>query len=195
MDMGSSWPNRHGQFSTTMQHKARWLITLINAITLVLASVIGSARSEAETGELKSQLPWVYTYWSDAAKNVEFLATTPSLEDNNVWLLLACSASQRFYISFRGKKKFGFPLSERTELTVKLDELRPVLLPVAVIKQIQITANPSLTRDLFSLLTRSKILLVSIPERSGSRHNYSFSLQPNDLALRDINIHCFQSGA
>jgi hypothetical protein len=195
MDMRSRWSNRHGQFSATMQRKSWCLIALINATMSVLAIALSSARCAAETSELKSQPPWAYTYSVDAAKNVEFLATTPSLEDNDVWLLLACSASQTFYISFMNKSNFGFPLSERTEIALKLDELRPALLPVAVIKQTQITANPDLTRDLFPLLTLSKILLVSIPERSGSTHKYSFSLQPNDLALRDINIHCFQSGA
>ena len=126
---------------------------------------------------------------------MEFMAATPSLEDRNVWLLLACFATRTFYVSFVDAKKFPFTLAERTQIRFRLDALRPVVLPVAAIDQKQITADPGSTKDLFAVLARSKTLSVSIPERTGVTHTYSFSLQPNDLALRDIDIHCFQSGA
>ena len=34
-------------------------------------------------------------------------------------------------------------------------------------------------------------LVVSIPERNGAMHDYTFSMQPNDLALGPIRSRCF----
>jgi len=34
-------------------------------------------------------------------------------------------------------------------------------------------------------------LIVSIPERDGPMHDYTFSMQPNDVALKPIRARCF----
>ena|SRR5215471_2931050 len=39
-------------------------------------------------------------------------------------------------------------------------------------------------------LVRSNQLLASTSDMNGETHMYSFSLQPNNRALRDIDIHC-----
>ena len=133
-------------------------------------------------------------YHNSPGQRMEFMAATPSHEDREVWLLLVCFASRTFFVSFVDAEKFPFPLAERTEVRFRLDALRPIVLPVAGVEQKQITADPDSTKDLFAVLSRSKSLSVSIPERTGATHDYSFALQPNDVALRDIDIHCFQSG-
>ena len=170
-------------------------LLLLNApLIFSLLSVGSFAGSQPLEPKLKSQPPWAYTYRIDADK-IDFLATTPALEDRDVWLLLACKDNQTFYASLVDANTFAFPLSERMELTLRLDGLPGISLPSAVIKQKQITARPSSATQLFSLVKRSNLLSVSVPEQgSGAIHTYSFSLQPNDLALRDIDIHCFQSG-
>lgn len=42
-----------------------------------------------QAAEVQSQPPWAYTYRSEAPDRVEFMATTPAMEDGEVWLLLA----------------------------------------------------------------------------------------------------------
>lgn len=191
--MRSSWKDRNRQVSLASRHGAWRPASWAGIGTLLIATIIGPVRSSADTDDVMSQPPWAYTYHGTSGQRMEFMATTPSREDRNVWLLLACFATRRFYVSFVDAKKFPFPLPERAEIGFRLDALRPLVLPVAAIEQKQITADPDSTKDLFAVLTRSKQLSVSIPERTGLTHNYSFSLQPNDLALRDIDIHCFQS--
>ncbi len=170
-------------------------LLLLNAsLVFSLLSVGSFAGGQPLEPKMKSQPPWAYTYRIDADK-IDFLATTPALEDRDVWLLLACRDNQTFYASLVDADTFAFPLSERPELALRLDELPAISLPSAVIEQKQITARPSSATQFFSLLTRSNLLSVSVPEQgSGAIHRYSFSLQPNDLALREIDVHWFQSG-
>jgi hypothetical protein len=90
---------------------------------------------------------------------------------------------------------FRFSLGERAQLRLRLDDSPPVLSLVAVIGQGQITSESGAMQILFPLLLGSKRLTAALAEASGTAHNYSFSLQPNDLALRDIDVHCFKPGA
>jgi hypothetical protein len=69
---------------------------------------------------------------------------------------------------------------------MQLDESDPIELPVALIAQNNVTADPRRTKDLVALLTQSSRLSVSITEIDGTAHTYVFSLQPNDIAL----AHC-----
>src|SRR5262245_28508490 len=41
------------------------------------------------------------------------------------------------------------------------------------------------------LLMQDDHLVGSIPERDGALHDYTFSMQPNDVALRLTRSHCF----
>jgi hypothetical protein len=45
-------------------------------------------------------------------------------------------------------------------------------------------------RHIMPLLMQEDEIVVSIPERDGAGHDYTFSMQPNDLALRPIRS-CF----
>lgn len=155
--------------------------------------LIAAADCAAQTAEPKAQPPWAYTYREDGPNRIELMATTAALEDRDVWLLLACNSTPTFTVSIMHEGKYPFSLDDRTDLTLQFDGSRAVSLPAAVIEQKQITASPALTRDLFPVLTRSKTLSVLVRDHHGARHTYSFSLQPNNVALRDIDIHCFQS--
>jgi hypothetical protein len=46
-------------------------------------------------------------------------------------------------------------------------------------------------RHVMPLLMQDDELVVSVPDRDGAVHNYTFSMQPNDLALRPIRSRCF----
>ena len=54
----------------------------------------------------------------------------------------------------------------------------------------QIFVAPLLMRHIMPLLMQEDEIVVSIPERDGPRHDYTFSMQPNDLALGPIRA-CF----
>ncbi len=154
-----------------------------------------AATCRAQDTGVRSQPPWAYAYEVDKAKRTTFLATTPALNDGDVWPLLACTEAKAFSLSLMDGDGFPFAFGDQTDLTFQLDERKALVLPAAVIDRKQITVAPSSTKELFPLLARSKSLSASVDGGGGSTHTYVFSLQPNDAALRGIDVHCFQSGA
>lgn len=136
------------------------------------------------------QQPWVYTQRFDKANRAEFLATTRALEEADIWLLLACESPGQLYLSLIRPTQFQFALDRISRLTLRLDDSQPISLPAAAIEQKQIIADPRFIKDLMPLLIHSVRLSASFPEPNGTMHSYTFSLQPNDLALKDINVHC-----
>ena len=157
---------------------------------------IGSAGScMAQEADVKSQPPWAYTYQVDKANEIEFLATTAALNDGDVWLLLACTEGKAFSMSLMGADGFPYLLGDQTNLTLQLDERPALVFSATVIDHKQVTVVSNSTKELFRVLRHSKSLSASVAGRSNLTRTYVFSLQPNDAALRDIDIHCFQSGA
>jgi hypothetical protein len=132
----------------------------------------------------------VYTYRFDNAREVEFMATTPAVDGPDVWLLLACDSREQPSLSLVRPTQFPFALDGISRIMVRLDNSEPVALPIATVEQKLVTADPRSARDLLPLLVRSDKLMASISESNGMVHSYTFALQPNDLALRDINAHC-----
>ena len=75
-------------------------------------------------------------------------------------------------------------------------KLRSDNVPTAVIEAKSVDDNqifiaPLLMRRIMPLLMQDDELVVSIPERDGAMHDYTFSMQPNDLALGPIRSRCF----
>src|SRR6266446_3726565 len=135
--------------------------------TLFLAAVAAfviASEASAEKGldEVHVQGGWAY-----AARGnddvVAHMAATRAAEDA-AWLLLACSADGR--------------------LTVSLIEGKSV-------QNNQLFVDPIPMRHVMPLLMQDDELVVSVPDRDGAMHNYTFSMQPNDLALRPIRSRCF----
>jgi hypothetical protein len=149
----------------------------------------------AQEADVKSQPPWAYTHQVDKANRIAFLATTPALNDGDVWLLLACTGAKAFSMSLMDADGFPYVLGEQANLTLQLDKRQTLVLSAAVIDHKQVTVVSDSMKELFPVLRRSKSLSASVAGRSDLTHTYTFSLQPNDAALRDIDIHCFQSGA
>lgn len=53
-------------------------------------------------------------------------------------------------------------------------------------------ADPRLLRKhVMALIVQDDQLVVSIFEQNGTLHDYAFTMQPNDLALRPIRSGCF----
>ena len=55
----------------------------------------------------------------------------------------------------------------------------------------QIFIAPLLMQHIMPLLMQDDKLVVSIPDRDEAMHTYTFSMQPNDLALGSIRSRCF----
>ena len=55
----------------------------------------------------------------------------------------------------------------------------------------QIFVAPLLMRHIMPLIMQDDELIVSIPEWDGPMHDYTFSMQPNDIALKPIRARCF----
>jgi len=173
-------------------HRPRTFPAVRGSLFLALAySVLfTSSPINAEVGELKVQDPWAYTYRFDQEDNIEFMAITPAAEDGKIWLVLACKDTQPINLSMINSEGFSYPLTEKGELIVQLDGSAAIYLPTIVVQQKQIRADPGATKQLIPVLMRSNQLLVSTSDMNGEMHMYSFSLQPNNRALRDIDIHC-----
>jgi hypothetical protein len=54
----------------------------------------------------------------------------------------------------------------------------------------QIFVAPLLMRHIMPLVMQDDKLVASIPDRDGAMHSYTFSMQPNDLALGPIRSRC-----
>jgi hypothetical protein len=169
-----------------------WADGLLLAAMICLTPVACASTSAAQWAETKVQEPWAYTHRIDETNSAEFMATTPALEDPHIWLLLACKNEQA-YASVIHSEKFPYALRERARLILQFDQSEPVMLSVAVVRQKQIVADPQPLRELIPVLIHSNKLSASITEINGTVHVYSFLLQPNDQALREIDVHCFQS--
>ncbi len=174
--------------------KASIAVSLFAIVSSIPWSIGLAGSCAAQEADVKSQPPWAYTYQVDKADRTAFLATTPALNDGDVWLLLACKA-KAFSMSLMDADGFPYPLGDQTGLTLQLDGRQALVLSAAVIDRKQIRVASGSMKELFPVLMRSKSLSASVAGRSGLTHTYMFSLQPNDTALRDIDVHCFQSGA
>jgi hypothetical protein len=134
---------------------------------------------------------WAYTA-RDKNGGMEHMAVTQAAEDD-AWLLLACSPDERLTVSVIHNEQFPFPLKASSSVRVRSKNVPAVSLEGKSIKNDQIFVDPKPMRHIMPLLLQDYYLVVSIPERDGAMHDYTFSTQPNDLALAPIRSHCFDS--
>jgi hypothetical protein len=163
-------------------------------ISLVIVGLLGSLLpSLADTDQLKVQGPWAYMKRSEGpAKLVDYMATTSAIEDRDTFLVLVCSEDQHVSAAIIRPDSFGYQLGESLlDLSLQLDDSPAVSVPAVPTGRSQLTIHPQLARELIPLIVQSKMLIASVPEINGPLHTYSFSLQPNDLALREIGLRCY----
>jgi len=180
--------------STSSNLRSRGLNSSKGAVALFLtvAAALLIARegsAEQRPGDVNAQGGWAYIERSKDGE-VEHLATTRAAEDA-VWLTLGCSADGRLTVSFVHSEQFPFPLKP-----VFLLKLHSGNVPTALFEAKSVPSNqmifvaPLLMRHLMPVLMQEDEIVVSIPERDGIGHDYTFSMQPNDFALRPIRS-CF----
>jgi hypothetical protein len=118
------------------------------------------------------------------------MAATRAAEDA-AWLLLACSADGRLTVSLIHTQQFPFPLESFSLVKLQSKNLPTALIEGKSVQNNQLFVDPILMRHVMPLLMQDDELVVSVPDRDGAVHNYTFSMQPNDLALRPIRSRCF----
>jgi hypothetical protein len=169
---------------------ARFIIVK-GALFFVAAAfaIAGEVSAEQGPDEVHVQGGWAYTTTvKDAA--VEHLAATRAAEDA-VWFMLACSVDGRLTVSFSHGEHFPFPLKPVSVVKLQSNNIPTALIEAKSVENNQIFIAPLLMRHIMPLLMQDNELVVSIPDRDGTMHDYTFSMQPNDLALGPIRSRCF----
>ena len=159
-------------------------------LATVAAFVIASeASAEKGLDEVHVQGGWAY-----AARGnddvVAHMAATRAAEDA-AWLLLACSADGRLTVSLIHTQQFPFPLEPSSLVKLQSKNVPTAMIEGKSVQNNQLFVDPIPMRHVMPLLMQDDELVVSVPDRDGAMHNYTFSMQPNDLALRPIRSRCF----
>jgi hypothetical protein len=163
-----------------------------SALFLVAAAaflIVSEGSAEQAPDEVHVQGGWAYTTTGKGAA-VEHVAATRAAEDA-VWFLLACSADGRLTVSFSHSERFPFPLKPVSLVKLQSNSVPTALIEAKSVENNQIFIAPLLMRHVMPLLMQDNELVVSIPDRNGTLHDFTFSMQPNDLALGPIRSRCF----
>jgi hypothetical protein len=166
--------------------KSAVVLSLAAAAAVFIAS---AGWTEERWGEVNVQGGWAYTARNEDGA-VEHVAATRASEDA-VWFLLACRADGRLTVSFIHDGNFPFPLKPVSWVKLQSNNVPAAVIETKSVEHNQIFIAPLLMRHIMPLLMQDDELVVSIPERDGAIHNYTFSMQPNDLALGPIRSRCF----
>jgi hypothetical protein len=160
------------------------------ALAAVAAFLITSGGlAEQGLDEVNVQGGWAYTA-KDNDGAVEHVAATRAAEDA-VWLMLGCKADGRLAVSFIHSEHFPFPLKPASLVKLQSNNVPAALIEAKSVENNQIFVAPLLMRHIMPLIMQDDELIVSIPERDGPMHDYTFSMQPNDIALEPIRARCF----
>jgi hypothetical protein len=151
----------------------------------------GGVSAMEQDDNVNVQGGWAYTA-KDNNGGMEHMAVTQAAEDDT-WLLLACSPGERLTVSVIHNEQFPFPLKTSSSVKIRSKNVPVVSVEGKSIKNDQIFVDPKPMRHIMPLLLQDSYLVVSIPERDGAVHDYTFSTQPNDLTLAPIRSHCFDS--
>src|SRR5262249_16916467 len=94
-------------------------------------------------------------------------------------------------VSFIHSEHFPFPLKPVSLVKLQSNNVPTALVEAKRVESGQIFVSPLLMRHIMPLIMQDDELIVSIPERDGPVHDYTFSMQPNDIALKPIRTRCF----
>jgi hypothetical protein len=154
-----------------------------------LCVITSSVSAEQSIGEVNVQGGWAYTT-REHEDGIEYMATTHAAEDDT-WLLLACSADKRLAVSVIHTGQFPFPLKPSSSVKLWSNTVPPFSIEGRSIQKNLIFMDPKPLRHIMPVLVQDDKLVVSVPEQDGTTHDYTFTMQPNDLALKQIRSGCF----
>jgi hypothetical protein len=145
--------------------------------------------AEQGVGEIKVQGGWAYTT-GQSEGGTEYMATVQA-EEGSTWLLLACRPDKRLTVSLIHTKRFPFPLNPSSPVELRSNSVPSFTIEGKSIQSNQIFVDPKPLRHVMPLIVQDDQLLVSVSDQNGIVHDYTFSMQPNDLALEPIRSACF----
>ena len=172
--------------ATSISSKRAVALFLAAAAAVVITS---AGLAEEHPDQVNVQGGWAYTA-KDKDGAVEQVAATRAAEDA-VWLTLGCKADGRLAVSFIHSEHFPFPLKPVSLVKLQSNNVPTALVEAKSIESNQIFVAPLLLRHIMPLIMQDDELIVSIPERDGPMHDYTFSMQPNNIVLKPIRARCF----
>jgi hypothetical protein len=132
---------------------------------------------------------WAYSRQA-APDAVTDMATTPALQDGDVWLLFACSGEGRLSVALINTDRFAFEVDASSSVQLESAELSTVSVVAERLRPAQIVLDPNLVRHIMPLLLKEQELSVSVTASDRVVHRYTFALQPNDVALAPLRSRC-----
>src|SRR5262249_35185276 len=117
------------------------------------------------------------------------MAATRADEDD-VWLVLGCSADERLTVSAIHATRFPFPLSVHASVQLHSRRVPNSSIAAGGSHGKALFIDPYRIRHILLLLIDYPQLVLSIHEQNGTIHNYTFSMQPNDVARKTIRLGC-----
>jgi len=125
--------------------------------------------------------PWAFT---------TRMATTPAAEDADVWFLLACDKS-RLAAAVMDATGFPFAAAPESSIVVRFAGHADFVVEALPVNEKQLAISGAAARHLMPLIIDSERVVVVVGDSAGVAHRYTFSLQPNGLALAAIVRGCW----
>jgi hypothetical protein len=164
-------------------------VTPAGACFAAFLIVVNDISAEQGLGGIKVQGGWAYTT-RVRESGTEYLASIRAAE-GSTWLLLACRPDKQLTVSLIHTEQFPFPLKPSSSVPIAIDSVPTLSIEGKSIQSNLIFVNPWPLRHVMPSIVQDEQLMLSIPDQNGTLHNYTFPMQPNDLALKPIRSGCF----
>jgi len=162
----------------------------LSAIAVLLSALLIAGNASAQDdAEISIQGGWAYTQ-RNRDGSPEYMAATRAREDD-VWLVLGCrAADERLTVSAIHSTQFPFPLSAHASVQLHSRRVPSSSIAAGGSRSNSLFIDSNGLRPVLPLLIADEQLFLSIPEPNGTMHDYTFSMQPNDVALEPIRMGC-----
>jgi hypothetical protein len=170
-----------------------WLCSLAT-VTMPLAApatlMMTGSTLAAQDAAIGVQGGWAYTRQNRDGM-VEHVAATKAREDD-IWLVLGCRADEQLTVFIIHAAQFPFPLSPISSVQLRSSRMPSFSVAARSSHENQFFIDPVPLRHVLPLLISEEQLFLTIHEQNGATHNYTFSIQPNDVALKPILLRCLE---
>src|ERR1043166_2229627 len=157
------------------------------ALVAAVATLLGFVAVASD--EIGIQGRWAYSRQAAPGDMID-MATTPALQDADVWLLVACDGNGRLSVVVMHSERFSFDIDESSSVQLQSARLGSTSVVARRTQSSHIEIDPNLVRHIMPLLLDEQELSLSITARDGAVHRYTFTLQPNDVALAPLRSRC-----
>jgi hypothetical protein len=100
-------------------------------------------------------------------------------------------AALGFYSHADPTSEFPFPIKTSSPVELRSNSVPSFTIEGKSIQSNLIFVDPRPLRHIMPAIVQDDQLVVSVPDLNGTLHDYTFPLQPNDLALKPIRSGCF----